>query len=292
MMDGFKSSYLKHAPYLSSLTEKNQYGKLEMPPGHWGGVEMVFRGKSNILAVFYKGKKKLLFLRNFRFLGGFGKLGRMIVDMLVNFPRFVKGYELFKTGSIPLNRLYRFDIAINNHFGKRKDIDYVYFGELDSFAHKYGIKSKEFIKLIKKIDREVSKLDFDIILSDHGMVDIEENVKVPWSRDCFIDGDMARYWGGEEELKEIKNKLPLDKGKLLDWKDKRFGQLIFLANTGILIYPNFWDKKPSKAMHGYDGKHEEMKAFYLLNEKGKKKDLKAEELHEIFKRKLYDFRNL
>ena len=26
----------------------------------------------------------------------------------------------------------------------------------------------------------------------------------------------------------------------------------------------FWNKKKVKAMHGYDGKHPEMKAFYLL----------------------------
>ncbi len=34
-------------------------------------------------------------------------------------------------------------------------------------------------------------------------------------------------------------------------------------------------------MHGYDGKHQDMKAFYLLNENGKKEDLKVEELHKI-----------
>ena len=34
-------------------------------------------------------------------------------------------------------------------------------------------------------------------------------------------------------------------------------------------------------MHGYDGKHKDMKAFYLVNNTGEKKNLKAEELHQI-----------
>ena len=57
MIDGFKPSYLEHAPYLRSLSEKLQWGELEMPPGHWGGVEVLFRGKSDILAVFYRSNK-------------------------------------------------------------------------------------------------------------------------------------------------------------------------------------------------------------------------------------------
>jgi hypothetical protein len=36
-----------------------------------------------------------------------------------------------------------------------------------------------------------------------------------------------------------------------------------------------------KGMHGYDGKDKEMKAFYLLNQEGENKNLKAEELHKI-----------
>ena len=57
--------------------------------------------------------------------------------------------------------------------------------------------------------------------------------------------------------------------------------LIFLVNTGVLIFPDFWNENIVKGMHGYDGKHQDMKAFYLLNENGKKEDLKVEELHKI-----------
>ncbi|MEN9625969.1 MAG: hypothetical protein RL557_297, partial [archaeon] len=92
-----------------------------------------------------------------------------------------------------------------------------------------------------------------------------------------------RYWGGKEELNEVRKKLPLKCGKIISW-DEKYGQLIFLADTGILIFPNFWNKKPVKAMHGYDGKHPDMKAFYLLKKEGKKKNLHAKELHNELER--------
>jgi hypothetical protein len=91
---------------------------------------------------------------------------------------------------------------------------------------------------------------------------------------------MARYWGNKKELKIIKESLPMEYGSIINW-NKKYGDLIFLANTGVLIFPNFWNEKPVKGMHGYDGKDKEMKAFYLLNQEGENKNLKAEELHKI-----------
>ncbi len=283
MIDGFKSSYLKYAPYLSSLTKKYEWGELEMPPGHWGGVQILFEGKSDVLAVFYRGNG-LRYLKYFKWLGRFGKAGRLVTDILINFPRLLKGYELFRTGNIPLNILYKFDISIHKHFAKKGDIEFVYLGELDSLAHKLGIENEEFIRTIRNIDRKVSKIEFDFIFSDHGMADIKEKISAPLTDDCFLDGDMARYWGSEEELDKIKNSLPLDKGKILNWPDKKFGELIFLADTGVLIYPNFWENEPSRAMHGYDGKDKEMKAFYIIKKEGKKKNLKVKQLHDILTR--------
>jgi predicted AlkP superfamily pyrophosphatase or phosphodiesterase len=168
---------------------------------------------------------------------------------------------------------------------KNLPIKYYCFPELDKIGHKYGTESKEIIREIKKIDKKISKMQFDIILSDHGMADIKETISVPETERCILDSDMARYWGNKEELKEIKKKLPLKYGSILNWHDKRFGDLIFLADTEVLISPNYWqgDKK-IKAMHGYDGKNKEMKAFYIIKDNGKRKNLKVEELHKIFDR--------
>ena len=290
MVDAFKSEYLRYAPYLSSLTKKYQWGELEMPPGHEGAMEIFFKGKTNKLALFYKSKNSSLkFIKYFSWLEKFGKVGRFIIDSLINFPRLIKGYELFRTGEIPLKILYKFEFCIHKPFYKNLPATYTYLGELDSLGHKSGTKSKEMVSAIKRIDEKISKMDFDIIFSDHGMADITKKVSVPKTKNYFLDGDMARYWGSEKELEKIKEKLPLKDGKIISWPDKSYGDLIFLANTGNLIYPNFWDgKEPSKAMHGYDGKHKDMKAIYLLNKKGIKRNIKVIELHDILKKLIKD----
>lgn len=283
MIDAFKPSYLEHTSYLKSLTEKYQYGELDMGIGHWNGVEALFNGKSEIISLFYKNNRgSLKFIRYFLWLEIFGRIGRILAEALINFPRLTKGYELVKTRNIPLNILYKFDISVRRHFAKKNNIEFKYLGELDKIGHKYGTKSLEIIKAIKKTDRKISKMNWDFIFSDHGMADVEKTINVPITKDCFIDSDMARYWGDEKELKIIKEKLPLGYGKIINW-NKKYGDLIFLADTGILIYPNFWNEKQIKAMHGYDGKHKDMKAFYIIKKEGNGKDLKAEELHEELK---------
>ncbi|MFZ5955041.1 MAG: alkaline phosphatase family protein [Nanoarchaeota archaeon] len=284
MIDGFKPEYLKYAPYLSSLTKFLQWGKLEMPMGHWRGVQVLFEGYSDIISVFYKSdNSSLKFVKRLRWLENFGESGRFIVDSLINLNRLIQRKELFRTGKIPLDILDEFEISINRHFSKKPGIKFYCFGDLDSLAHKHGTKSPEIIKAIKRIDKKISKMKFDFIFSDHGMCDIQKIISVPEARKCFIDGDMARYWGDKKELEQIKSRLPLKFGKIIKW-DEKYGELIFLVDSGVLIYPNFWDKKgPAKAMHGYDGKSEDMKAVYILNKKGNKKDLDAYQLHKILK---------
>lgn len=277
MIDAFKPEYLKYAPYLSSLTRKFQWGELEMPMGHEGGVEIFFKGDSDKLALFYKEKNSsLAFLKYFSFLERFGKAGRFIIDSLVNFPRFLKGHELFRTGDIPLRRLCNFEFSVNKPFYKIKGVEYKYFGELDRIGHKYGTKSREIISAVKKIDKKISKMNFDIIFSDHGMIDIEKKISVPLTDSCFIDSDMARYWGEKPDFNS-------KDGKWIEWNNKKYGDFIFLANSGVLIYPNFWGKNPPKAMHGYDGKDKEMRAFYIIKKDGEKKNLKVGKLNEIFR---------
>ena len=112
------------------------------------------------------------------------------------------------------------------------------------------------------------------------MIDIEKTISVPITKNCFIDSDMARYWGNKDELEKIREKLPLEHGRFIEWNNK-YGDLIFLANPGVLFSPNFWNEKPVKAMHGYNGKHKDLKALYILKKYGGKKDLTSEELHEL-----------
>lgn len=259
-IDSFKLSYLKHSPFLSSLIKNYQYGELKVPVGFWGGMETFSKGKSDILAFYYySNNSSLRWTMYFRFLRKF------LLNVIINFSRLLKGEQLFYTCEIPLNKLYLFDTAIKKklNFG-----DYLHIGELDSIAHRYGTEAKETIKCIKKIDKRLSKMDFDVVMSDHGMVDVKEIISVPITDNCFIDSTMVRYWG----------KCPkLPKGRFLK-VDKKWGDYVFLVKPGVLISPNFWSKYPVKAMHGYEKK---CNGFYILKKKGKKKNLDMKQLHDL-----------
>jgi hypothetical protein len=278
MIDAFKPEYLENAPYLSSLTKKFQWGEVEMPLGFEGGMEIFFRGNSSSLALFYREENSdLNYIKYFSFLEKFGKMGRLIIDCLINFPRLINGKELFKTGNIPLKQLSKCNFSVNKPLYKIKNVEYTYIGDLDRIGHKYGTKSQEIIAAIKKVDEEISKMNFDIILSDHGMIDIDRMISVPETKDCMIDSTLARYWG------EKPNFYSKD-GKWIEWADKRYGDYIFLANPGVLIFPNYWQKeKPVKAMHGYSPECKDMNAIYIINQEGKKKNLKIKELNNIFR---------
>jgi hypothetical protein len=281
MIDAFKPEYLEYAPYLSALTKKFQWGELKMPFGFEGGMETFFKGSSDKIALFFKSENSSLkFIRHFAFLERFGKTGRFMIDSLVNFPRLIKGYSLFRTGNIPVNKLWKFELSVNHPFHKMHGVEYKYLGDLDIAGHKYGTKSKEIISAIKKVDKEVSKMDFDIILSDHGMMDITKVISVPEKENCMIDSTFARYWGEEPDF-DSKD------GEWIEIEDKRYGEHIFLANPGVLIFPNYWQKKnPAKAMHGYNPKCKEMNGIYIIRKDGGKENLDAEKLHKIFMERL------
>lgn len=276
MIDGFKEEYLKYAPYLENLTKKYIHGRLEMPLGFWGGVETFFRGKSDILAFFCKNKNSSIkWTKKFAFLDIFGKFGRLFLEIIINFQRLIKRRELFRTGKIPLDKLYKFDTEVKKPFYRVNGVDYKYYGDLDKIAHKYGTKNARIIEAIKKIDEKISRAEFDIIFSDHGMIDIKNIITVPETEDCFIDSTMARYWGKKPE---IKSKL----GKWVSGNEK-YGHYIFLVKPGVLIFPNYWqNKNPEKAMHGYEP-CEDMKGIYIIKKIGKKKNIRVDELHKIFK---------
>ncbi|VVB83576.1 Type I phosphodiesterase / nucleotide pyrophosphatase [uncultured archaeon] len=275
MIDSFKPEYLEYAPYLSHLTKKFQWGELEMPLGFEGGMKTFFYGGNDMLAFFHKKENsRLKWTKKVQW------MGRLPVEILINLQRLLSRKRLFRTGNIPLKKLYKFDTEIGKPFEKIRGVEYLYIGEIDKIAHKYGTKSEETKKIIREIDRRVSKLKFDIILSDHGMIDIKKIISVPETKDCMIDSTFARYWGEKPNFNS-------KDGEWIDWKDKRYGDYIFLANPSVLILPNYWQGRiPVKAMHGYNPKCREMNGIYILNEEGKKKNLKVIELNKIFREKL------
>ncbi len=265
LLDAFKEEYLKYAPYLNSLTKHYQHGSLETPLGFWGAMDTFFNGKSNVLSFFYYTEDS-----SWKWIKYFTWLGRFSVDVLINLWNLFHSYTLFRTNNIPLNKLYLYDTEIKKPIHKIKGIKYITFHKLDGLTHKYGTKSKEVRKYVKELDKKIKNLKWDIILSDHGFMDVKEFIKVPETEKCFIDSTLARYWGEKPNM-------PLDKCKLIQW-DKKYGDYIYLANPSVVFLPNYWEIKKVKAMHGYDPKLKDMKAFYIIKKHGKRKDLSMKEL--------------
>ena len=151
MIDAFKPKYLEYAPYLSSLTKNYQWGELEMPIGHGGGMEIFFKGKSTMLATFYKKENSSLkWIKNFIFLDKFGKIGKLIIDCIINSLRFIQRKELHRTGKIPLKQLWKLEMNNSKEAYSKMKVKYIYFSDLDKMGHKYGTKSSKLIKTIKK----------------------------------------------------------------------------------------------------------------------------------------------
>ena len=123
-----------------------------------------------------------------------------------------------------------------------------------------------------------------IFLGDHGMCPVHGNIDVGQilnekalangftrGKDFiyFLDSTMFRVWflndlTSTELSRLLKSDLDLlEKGTFVDdrlarkekipFPDDRYGDLLWLADTGVLIYPDFFHTvKPYKGMHGYD----------------------------------------
>jgi len=176
------------------------------------------------------------------------------------------------------------DSLLEYYLKAEADFCWFSFWGLDRIAHKFGPDSQETKKELEKIDELCKRLferfkgqDF-IIWSDHGMLPVKKIINVESALkgldvEYFLDSTMARIRteNPEEVIKRLKN---LD-GRVLtisDYKkyhipaDKSYGNVIFLANPNVLIFPNFFQKnKIVRGMHGYDPSHPDQYGIYITN---------------------------
>jgi len=199
----------------------------------------------------------------------------------------------------------RFRVSMDAALARSRDhlhppIEFAFFhiGNLDGTGHRFGPDSNEIRHELSCLDQKLESLynvaqsRFDhvnlIIMGDHGMInvthhlDIEARLKdlnITNGKDCLylLDSTMVRFWFFSETVKQrIKSDFAaIDGGRLLsrpdrdfyhlNWPHNRFGDLIFLADPGTLIFPNHFQKHtPVRGMHGYDPEHEEQQALLLI----------------------------
>jgi hypothetical protein len=168
------------------------------------------------------------------------------------------------------------------------DIIFYYNSILDFYGHKYGISSKIYINKFKEIFNWINKLvegnQYDIIVfSDHGMTQtynkfhplkIINKLGLKVNKDLILclDSTIVKIWFISKKALKLKDLLieEFDKSKKghiikdserkkygLNFKNRYFGDLLFLANPHIEISPNFFVINPFKmtpSLHGYNPK--------------------------------------
>jgi hypothetical protein len=127
-----------------------------------------------------------------------------------------------------------------------------------------------------------------MVFGDHGMADATgvvdlltplARLPLKMKRDFlyFVDSTMARFWffrdGVREQVADLLARIR--GGQVLEddelerlgvlYPDRRYGELIYLADPGVLFVPSFMGKKPIAAMHGYHPDHEDGDTLFLTN---------------------------
>jgi hypothetical protein len=174
------------------------------------------------------------------------------------------------------------------------DFAFLYWPALDGLLHSVGNQSPLVLQKLRGYEKWIQELlavaekhyaEVRLyIFSDHGMANCDELLDLKakieplpprLGKDYAVvyDSTMARFWffneRAREEITTALNTVP--NGRiLLDAELKRlrayfpdnyFGELIFLANEGVLIVPSHMGERPIRGMHGY---HPEAKHSYAM----------------------------
>lgn len=180
----------------------------------------------------------------------------------------------------------------------------VHLQQLDSTGHAHGPNSAALQQAMERTDRLCRELieglrpRFDrlkvVLFGDHGMVSVTrpldltatlESTGLKFGADYvyFLDSSMARFWFYHRDAR-TKVEAALDgvaggrvmrgeelKRHGLDACDRRNGELYFLADPGVLIFPNFFQQSgdPIPGMHGYDPDCPDNLGYFLWHDSGR-----------------------
>lgn len=173
---------------------------------------------------------------------------------------------------------------------------FVYLPALDGALHEVGKAHPDITQRIAAYEsslREVLELarrtygDVRLsVISDHGMADVgrEEDLQAllsalpyQFGRDyvAALDSTMARFWFRSDGARAAVAALlaDLDWGRNLqadelaalgcDFDANRYGELIFLADPGVVITPSHMGRTAPRGMHGYHPDHPDSDAVLL-----------------------------
>ncbi|MBI2672372.1 alkaline phosphatase family protein [Candidatus Woesearchaeota archaeon] len=220
-----------------------------------------------------------------------------------SWPFFVKNNKI-NLDFIKRNDEYKVKKFIKN-FNEDADVYFIHIVDLDKTSHEYGLGHEKTLKEIKKQDEYcslianefISKFNDGVVVlwSDHGFINVKEYIDINSiaknfkNADYFLDSTLARFWFKDNNTRnEVANELKkLKNGHILSIGEKNMynipqsteqGEVIFAADPGYLILPNFYQgKKPCNGMHGYMPDKADLDGFFIINRKTNKKTLNMNE---------------
>ena len=188
-----------------------------------------------------------------------------------------------------------FRIAIDLLRNGKLDRAFVYSGAFDALQHDnvgrddvLRPRVEQYAQTIRALHAALSESGrtFELtVFSDHGMTPLKGTADAPaalaktglvWGEDyaSAIDSTMARFWwlkpGAEAKVREA---FAPFRGHWLSeaemrhhgiWRDDhKFGDAVFLAETGVQFVPSDMGVKPLKGMHGFDPADIDSQACWL-----------------------------
>jgi len=198
---------------------------------------------------------------------------------------------------------------------------YLYLASMDGLLHSYGTDApciqekiawydQQLRALIAKAKERYDSVDV-MIFSDHGMANVESTLDVraaieplglEFGKDyaAVYDSTMARFWflrsGAREKIEAALQKLKgghvLTDQNLADYgcsfPERKYGELFFLADSGVLICPSFMGERPIKGMHGYAPEATNSVAMYATNNTEATTPKRLQDLFERMRQSIYE----
>lgn len=174
------------------------------------------------------------------------------------------------------------------------DFAFLYWPALDGLLHSVGNQSPLVPEKLRGYEQSIRELLAATrehyaevrlyIFSDHGMANCDvlldlkskiEPLPFRFGKDYAVvyDSTMARFWFFNDRARNeiIATLKTIPQGRVLEdselkrlrahFPDGYFGELIFLADEGVLIVPSHMGERPIRGMHGY---HPEAKHSYAM----------------------------
>jgi len=191
---------------------------------------------------------------------------------------------------------------------------FVYLPDLDGALHAVGKDDDEITRRIAAYEESLRQVlrkarerydDVDLfVISDHGMAHVRRQVDlnsmiarlpIQFGRDYVValDSTMARFWFRNEQAQRLVESLLSDLrwGTVLqeseladlgcDFPGHRYGELVFLADPGVVIAPSHMGRTAPRGMHGYHPDDPDSDAVLLASRKPSVAPTNISSFHEL-----------